>query len=1534
MANIKQYTIQINGIEQSISAVDALNKQLDALEKKIDALQGKAVNAASTSSGGGSRTAELSDEDKLLKQIEATQARINQADMADYKVLLGKKQELKELVTEQKSMTAEARLTEGAYANTMQGMKQHLADIKAAMQTVDLGDTDTFKKLTKDANELNQKLLEIEKSYGQFGRNVGNYASAAEGFKTVKITVGDTVREFNSAREASRTLNEELKALALNGQANTKEADKLRQAIRNAESAMKDATISSKAMDEAMDWMESFTAMGSIGQGFKAFFGIDDNEITKSIQKLVSLQSVLKGIETIRKQMDTGEGIGGMLAKGNKGIDAATHRLLVYNRALLGTGKAAKVAAAGINLLGKAMKAIKAVAIFTAVSVAIEKITKLFDKTTDKVEGLTNAIEKLNDTYREQEEILKTSYLKGEISDEQYLNQIYSQRIQQLQEMMTYQKQLAKNSNSEYESGVFGINGLFGMNVKHGWQQTGGAWGTFGAGHAFNFDSFDTTIDIQNLEQAEAALRLLNKALEDGGNNWEYYAKQIEGYDGSLFSTYGDIVKIHNEIAGRSVVEALDKTINSMQGLSIEMDNLSASYASGAISEQEYGAKLEQMRTKAKELRDAFVNNDIYSSIILHLPEFIQDTEVCQQIQNMIDMVNKFADSFGQANPKIEQNWAYFTQVTMKRGLERTIAQIEWNRKQYIAENQITGERLLQVNEEFERQKQEATAQFNEQELSRQQAHNREVIAEQQRHNREYLEAEKDLISLRIQNMEEGLRKTITQLEEERKQKISKVRQSGIMVGERELQIQKLYMRKIEDARKEHLNNLKKQYEDIWKEINTTLKENLDEQAEMFEKQDKQVRASLNRGDYFRNVYSYGIQGKNSLSKGTLRDLGIASMNTIGDDSYIDDMYLKNGSSREVEKYTKEFTKQINKLMDLQRQVEYLKRRIEAETLRGKNTDELKKELEEAERLYDEHFEYVKEYYYRHDYERQMELLRQESYSKRLVDIAHQRYAAMDAYWEKRLKIERDQSQKEYEAAESAYTQEYEANEQYLKDQTRLISSALTAQMTILNEQLQNRQITENEYRHQEALANEEALRKQEALEKQYNTNLETIEKNWKKKQEELEEQSKQRILEIESEKLQDILQYYRDYYTALNNLEQRQLVTNEWGIINISKTKKNAKELVDSYKEMAEALRNERIWVEGNEILSDEEKEAAIREIDSFQAELGDRLDAAKGSLRNLTGEFIASLNTYIQTALQSLQTIMDAFNDLQDYEWEKEEAQLDKQTEELEKKYQEQEKLAEEHKNNVESIEDELSNARGDRRQQLIDSLNAEMAAQRRALAEQKRVEKEQQRLEEEKERLDKKRKEAEYKRNLQSILVSGAMAAANGLATQPFVPVGIAMGALAASLAAVQYALAKQQKPYADGGVIVGRSHKEGGVPVLGGRASVEGGEFITNKVTTAKNVGLLEYINSKRRKVDIADLLEFYNSGRPSKSIASVRTRFADGGVIPQLRSDISFNDRLITAFEDYSNRPQYVQVVDIIDQTERLNEVKVISGLEV
>ena len=179
---------------------------------------------------------------------------------------------------------------------------------------------------------------------------------------------------------------------------------------------------------------------------------------------------------------------------------------------------------------------------------------------------------------------------------------------------------------------------------------------------------------------------------------------------------------------------------------------------------------------------------------------------------------------------------------------------------------------------------------------------------------------------------------------------------------------------------------------------------------------------------------------------------------------------------------------------------------------------------------------------------------------------------------------------------------------------------------------------------------------------------------------------------------------------------------------------------------------------------------------------------------------------------------------------------------------------------------------------------------------------------------------------------------MGIANGLATQPFLPVGIAMGALATVLGGVQYALVKSQKPYArggqlDGGVAQGNLHRDGGIPVLGGRASIEGGEYITNRLTTSKNIDLLDYINSKKKKIDITDLMDFYSSGKPRSIFLNSTRKFEDGGVLPTLRDDIEIPSRLIDTMEDYANRPYVVQVVDIMDKTSQVKQVQAMAGIE-
>lgn len=380
MANgVKTYEIKINGVKESINAVDSLNQQLNDLEQRMNALNSKGVNV-STPKGGGSYKGELDAQEKLEKQILATEEKLAQVRDENYKTLLHMKEELKEYTQVAKSQVASEANQQGLFdQNTMFGLKAQLKSIKQEMQTVEIG-SDRFKELTSQANELNNKLKEIEQSYGQFGRNVGNYADGvAQGMTKVKINVNGVDREFKSASGAVRTLRNELRSMAIEGQRGTEKYKEMQKTVAQLSSTIKDATVSSSAMNNLLHTMQSLVSIGQVGQGLGALFGFDDSEIQRSIQKLVGLQNVMMGIERINQQINERVGIGKWLASISTGVDKAVASMLKFNTALLGTSKAAKIAATGIKAFGTALKVAISGGILIAIDAAIKGFSKLMD---------------------------------------------------------------------------------------------------------------------------------------------------------------------------------------------------------------------------------------------------------------------------------------------------------------------------------------------------------------------------------------------------------------------------------------------------------------------------------------------------------------------------------------------------------------------------------------------------------------------------------------------------------------------------------------------------------------------------------------------------------------------------------------------------------------------------------------------------------------------------------------------------------------------------------------------------------------------------------------------------------------------------------------------------------------------------------------------------------------------------------------------------------------------------------------------------
>ena len=1387
MANgIKTFSIKINGIDTSIDAVKSLEKELFNLESRINALGKQTVNVKS--SGGGStktsNVSSLSEEERIQREINKLKeegsrldAKIVAAQDEIYKRVDATKQLYKETIADQKALAAQERLQANTYnTNTMQGMKERLADLKAVINTTDLSDTEGLKKLIEEANELNEKLKEVEKSYGQFGRNVGNYPDAAKSMQQIVVTINGVEREFGSAREATKTLNNELKAMAVNGKQNTKEYEELRQKLLELESTLNDAK---KPMDGLMDTMESFTAIASMSKGFGAFFGVDSTEIQRSMQQLLALQTALKGLQTISKQIDTREGVGKWIAPFNTNINAATNRLLVFNRALLGTGKSAKVAATGIKLFSKAIK----VAFSAGILIAVDLLLDAFDSLITKMKEGSEEEQRLKETSQAMAETYGKTV--GELS-------VLQSKLDSFNGSKKEEKRLVEELNSKYGDGL-------------GQYKTLAEWKEV---LKKKTDAYCKSLlyeaQIQSkLNQLVAAYQKLDEIKQNKGGSSAWWNNNTFGLFGSSYK------------------EQFKEAQNAINGLE------------------------ESLKDLAKERDKLNSENDLFDY-----------------------------------SPQIE------------KGGKKT-------------KNAVT-------------------------------------------------EIEKEIAQARIAGMKEGLNKTITQLEEERKQRLAKLDKNMKNYKSYELQINNIYNERILRATEEWNLKMEKTYADMWKNINQDTLNNLKEQYELIKQYYEQSGQTPNNMDIGsptsnfsrKNVIpSYGMLVSKGLKPETKEALGLtATFDTtkFGEDmrKYVD---LERQASVVMEEYYKKYEELQEKMKSLK-----IPDSEENDAILGRlnlELDETLKVHKKLQKAYIEYGKYVNETYGEIEVRKRANLLYEEAYSDKLSTLFKQRNANIE--YEQRqadIRLEdelEETTKKRKEIADKSYEVEYEAAKEHWNQISSAASSAYTEELSGLQTQLKKGLISRKKYNklQDEAIA-------------QYEIRMKEILDNWHTTERNLETKHEQELIQIDqdaNQKRQDNnkksfekqLQELRDFQTAIVNIESKQPVQNAWGITNFKETNKNNRNILDSYKTMVERINQMRADLnkkKNDGLIDDEMYSSTLRELDNLSQGIGEKMDEIKQKLSvgEQIGQFISDIQQYVQFLGQGLQQIMSALWSAEDAAFDREQDALDKENDKLQKALEKNEEILERHSNNVNSIEDELSSARGDRRQHLIDQLNAEIAAEREAAAEKKRLEKEQEAQKKKEDALDKKRKEAQHNRDLQSIVVSGVMAVVNALATKPFVPVGLSMAALASALYTAQYAIAKSAKPYAhggqlDGGVADGPRHSQGGIKVLGGRAEIEGGEFITNRTSTAKNIDLLEYVNSQKRKVDINDLIDFYSSGRPKRVVQQVRGRFAEGGNLPTLRTDIDINDRLVSAFEDYAKTPSVVQVVDIIDRTKKVNNVKVLAG---
>lgn len=1239
MANTKTYKIVINGVQESIRAVDSLNKQLNDLEQRINTLNSKGVNINTPKGGGVNYTSELDAQEKLEKQILATEQKLEQVRDDNYKKLLHMKEELREYSQIAKSQVAREANQQGLFdPNTMFGLKAQLKNIKTEMQTIDIS-SERFRELTLQANELNNKLKEIEQSYGQYGRNVGNYANGvAEGMSKLKIEVNGVTKEFDSAKQAMKSLGNEMKTLSTKkdmGIITKEEEERLRGLIPVVNQLKSSIADAGKPMDNLMDTMQGFASIASIGQGLSALFGVSNEEIQKSIEKLLAIQAILQGIQTLQLQIQTQQGvIGKSLGTVLSWIDKAEKSTLLWAGAVTKVNGQLVVTKQGfasfVRGFTSVIKTIATALGGVAIFLLIDELGKLVDRVlngTDAMKALKKATEDG-----------VGAFAKASIE-----MQLLKQRLDDFNGSQKEEKKLVEELNSQYGTTI-------------GQYKSVAAWK----------DALAKKTDAYcKMLQKEAEMQAyVNRITELYIHLHDLQAKQQSAWWRFLYQGW---------FGGKGIQGKIDETNDEIEDL----------------------------------------------------------TKRAVGLQKELDKIQK-ENKIGGFAPQIDKN---STKSSAKQAAD-------WVKE------------------------------YNE---------------------------------LVIANMKEGLEKQIAQLNEERRQKLQKIKKDGVMVGKLSELTNALYDKKILKAKEDWANRVLETYTEMYNKIADIVHEN----AEL--EYDTQI-------NNIKTKYDQLAQEAKSILGDTYSPFLPKDKNSLAE-------------------YTKILQGEFDKRLDAQRQYYSDVEKLEVERLNAQ------------------------------------------------------------------LKIEKDK-----------------INEG-VDNELRTLKNSYALEDNELKEHVYNGLITQDDYnktilRLQEERTNKEAL----IIEKAHSE----IRK--------LEQENEQEILKIRSDSYKSQLDEYEKYLNRLGNLDTSNPIANSFGFVNVRATAKRNNEIKKMYAELYQDILKEKEKLENNKASLDPiDYEEQKQRLNDWTEYVYGKMQEVDVNMRKAVDASIQKAMDIVQLGLQSISQIMNAIWDYQDSIYEHQMDALEKQIDKYEELLQKQEDITRQHQENVDDIEDELATSRGDRRQHLIDQLNEEIAAQRRSMIEQKRIEREEEKLKKKKEREEEAQRKREHQRQVQQAFISWHLSIANGLATQPFMPVGLAMGALATALGAVQYALVKSQK-YADGGVIQGKSHAQGGVKVLGGRAEVEGGEFITNKRTTAQNLDLLEYINSKRKKVDINDLIEFYNGGKIRKNISNVRTKFADGGVVPSLRTDIDINDRLLTAIESYAERDVVVSVVDINKRQQAVKNVQVLAGL--
>jgi len=423
---------------------------------------------------------------KLQDQIATKQARLNALNSESAQQLENLKQKERE---RNKELRDAAKLQDAA-ADSTAAMAVELEKLQRQFDLLSRADkqSEFGQKLLADIQKLDAAVKADEFNSGRFRRNVGNYQGSAEiivrALERARQKFNDLNRDARASPEAVSQAGREMQALQrivdqpqfLNVAAKFGDAtaevkfftkqliDLERQGLGNGSVANELRAQLAQLTDQIGDTREEIKALSSDTRGFDLFagavssltsaaqtaagvqelLGSSNDDVAKSVQRLVAIQNVANGVQAIAEQI-TKRG-----TAANKAYAFITAQIeILQNRAATSTSKlnaALKLGLIGAVAVGL-YEVAKAVGLFGDQSEVAKKKTEELNK---ELERQSEIIASIGDAYDKTGAIRRERLKQQGADDQKLFEDELSDKKQQLEELKAVE-QKARNDEIKFE---------------------------------------------------------------------------------------------------------------------------------------------------------------------------------------------------------------------------------------------------------------------------------------------------------------------------------------------------------------------------------------------------------------------------------------------------------------------------------------------------------------------------------------------------------------------------------------------------------------------------------------------------------------------------------------------------------------------------------------------------------------------------------------------------------------------------------------------------------------------------------------------------------------------------------------------------------------------------------------------------------------------------------------------------------------------------------------------------------------------------